>query len=103
MTASITPMAYVLQNGDPLAMSWFFSASGDNQDIQAAFEAGVKLSLETLFVLTNASYGALATQARRNGSPLFVAPVADAKDGFLATHSAISSTLALVLASDRLM
>lgn len=103
VTSSLTPMAYVLQNGDPSAKCWFFSASGDNQDIQAAFEAGGRLSPETVFVLTNASNGALATQARRNGSSLFVAPVADAKDGFLATHSAISSTLSLVLASDRLI
>jgi hypothetical protein len=102
MTSCITPMAYVLGAADEAAGSWFFSASGDNQDIQGAFEAGLRSPRDRLFVLTNSVNGALASLARDNGAFLNVSPVADPKDGFLATHSAISGVLALVLASDQL-
>ena len=102
MSSSVTPMAFALERSDPAAANWFFSASGENQDIQAAFEHGLRGSPEDLYVLTNASGGALARLVQEHGGTCFVSPVADEKDGFLATHSVVSSTLSLVLASDRL-
>jgi hydroxymethylpyrimidine pyrophosphatase-like HAD family hydrolase len=102
MTNCITPMAYVLGASDDGSPSWFFSASGENQDIRAAFQAGLRNTRDNLFTLTNAREGALSSLARNSGSALYVSPVADAKDGFLATHSVISGALALVLAGDRI-
>lgn len=104
LSSVVTPMAFALESGDATAANWFFSASGGNQDIQAAFEHGLRTSHRNLYVLTNAEDGPLAHLVRETGAgaACFVSPVADQKDGFLATHSVISSTLSLVLASDRL-
>jgi hypothetical protein len=102
ISSPVTPMAYVLENSDPAAASWFFSASGENHDIQAAYLHGIRDAPQDLFVLTNAANGALARLIREHGGACYVSPVADPKDGFLATHSVMSSALSLVLACDRL-
>lgn len=102
MSSTVTPLAFILENSDPAAASWFFSASGENYDIRTAYQHGVRDRTEDVFVLTNASNGPLAQLARDYGGNYFVSPVAEPKDGFLATHSVASSALSLVLACDRL-
>jgi hydroxymethylpyrimidine pyrophosphatase-like HAD family hydrolase len=102
MTSVVTPMTFSLESTDPAAASWFFSASGNNEDIQAAYEHGLRCGPHNLYVLTNSYDGELARLARDYGGACYVSPVADAKDGFLATHSVISSTLSILMASDRL-
>ena len=42
ISSPVTPMAYILENSDPAAASWFFSASGKNHDIQAAYLHGAR-------------------------------------------------------------
>lgn len=102
MTLPLTPLAYALQTPEPKTASWFFSASGRNEDIQAAFAHGLSSSPGNLFVLTNSEAGPLVRNARHHNCLCHVSPVADTKDGFLATHSVVASVLALILASDRI-
>lgn len=70
MSSSVTPMAFALERSDPAASNWFFSASGENQDIQAAFEHGLRGAPEDLYVLTNARGGTLARLALEHGGDL---------------------------------
>lgn len=100
LTSTVTPLEYVLAQPAPGSAAWFFSASGDNHDIRAAFESGLHATPRNLLVVTNAEMGGLVRDARSHVAQCFVSPVADAKDGFLATHSAISTTLSLTIAAD---
>jgi hydroxymethylpyrimidine pyrophosphatase-like HAD family hydrolase len=102
-------MAYILEsdvpNGTPV---WLFSASGGNQDILAAYELAEAERVRGVEIVTSGSDGALAKAAlagNANGfSPsLHIAPAADPKDGFLATHSAVSAAVRLLMASDAVL
>jgi len=105
LTGVVTPMAYVLEANVPLSIhTWLFSASGENQDILAAFDLALSERL-ALDIVTSGPNGALANAARSaEGAASFprvhLAPVADPRDGFLATHSAVSASASLLLASD---
>jgi hypothetical protein len=108
-TVVVTPMALVLDaSAAPGTPAWLFSASGGNPDILAAFDAAVAEHRGEVDVLTSLPDGALATrviatqQSRKPVPRLHLAPVADSKDGFLATHSAVSAAASLTVASDEL-
>jgi hydroxymethylpyrimidine pyrophosphatase-like HAD family hydrolase len=108
-TAIVTPMALVLDAaGVPGTPAWLFSATGGNPDILAAFDAAIAEHRGEVDVLTSAAEGTLAATAAslarsRKPSPrVHLAPVADPKDGFLATHSAVSAAASLTIASDEL-
>ena len=98
-----TPMELVL--GDPFAAdeTWLLSAGADNPDIAAAFRMAAQAGDGPIRMLTTRAGGAVATAVRDHprGS-LYVLPVADAKDGFLATHSLVAGVAAMLAASSSL-
>lgn len=105
-TSVVTPMSYVLEARGSLGLpAWLFSASGENQDIQAALSMAAAENVTSLDILTSGAEGTLAKTARAmsgaaNAPRVHIAPVADPKDGFLATHSAIAAASALTIAAD---
>lgn len=108
-TGIVTPMGFVLEAaGVPGTPTWLFSASGENHDIIAAFDAAASHHGAEVDVVTSSPMGALAAAAsaagslRTSRSRVHVAPVADQKDGFLATHSVVSAAASLMLAADAL-
>jgi hypothetical protein len=100
-TSVATPMQTVVDH-HPLDATqvWLFSASGDNPDVNAAVRAVADRGCADLNLVTRNPEGAAADGLRRSGGSVHVVPVADAKDGYLATHSLLSTTTALLLASD---
>jgi hypothetical protein len=105
-TVVVTPMSYVLEKGRPPSTpAWFFSASGENPDILAAFKTAIVDGAAHVDVVTSGAGGALARAAanlagRRPTPSVHICPVADPKDGFLATHSVVSACASIVLAAD---
>lgn len=99
-----TPMEYVLSAEDwPNSEVWLFSAGASNPDIAAAFETAVRMNAEVIHLITTRADGTTAIAAAANEqSHVYVVPVADAKDGFIATHSMTAMIAALLYASDRL-
>ncbi|MBD8736227.1 HAD hydrolase family protein [Sphingomonas sp. CFBP 13706] len=99
-TVIATPMELVLGNGDlGLASVWILSAGADNPDTVAAVLAANARGAEKVVIVTRNSAGAALSALKANGS-VHVVPVADHKDGFLATHSLVSTIGALLMASD---
>jgi fructoselysine-6-P-deglycase FrlB-like protein/hydroxymethylpyrimidine pyrophosphatase-like HAD family hydrolase len=101
-TEVVTPAEFVLANTD-LGQSdvWLFSAGADNADSIASVIAARARGAAHIRLLTRNAAGAAARAAA--GDPRNVVasiPVAEAKDGFLATHSLVGSVLALLFASD---
>lgn len=103
-TPTLTPMEFVV-GMDAYADCdiWLFSAGADNPDIAAAFKVAAASKANRIWLVTVNGGGstALAVEACAVGRVVAL-PVADPKDGFLATHSMISVITALLLASDRL-
>lgn len=99
-----TPMEFVLgSEGISDAQVWLFSAGGSNPDILAARSAAIARGASAIHVVTNNARGDLARSCEESKeSHLHVLPVADPKDGFLATHSLMSTVSALLAASDRI-
>jgi hypothetical protein len=98
-----TPMELVL--GDDLAGDevWLFSGAADSPDISAAFRAALGSTFGPVRLVTVRpdSPRAIEVAAHPRGKVITV-PVADLKDGFLATHSTMAIIAALLLASDLL-
>ncbi|MEF3129389.1 HAD hydrolase family protein [Rhizobium leguminosarum] len=96
-----TPMQFVL-GASSISDSdvWLFSASSDNADVQAAVETAIKRRARSIQLVTRNPDGQAATKARAAGGQVHDVPVADRKDGYLATHSLVATTTALLLASD---
>lgn len=101
-TAVCTPMAFVLDPVLPQWGVWLFSASGENPDVRAAFQAATTEHADRVDVITTKKDGpvALAGIALRKPRVHVLPVVADVKDGFLATHSLVSTVTSLLLASD---
>lgn len=100
-TAVVSPLEMVVGIGDLAGSSvWVLSAGADNPDTVAAVVAAHARGADRVDLLTRNPGGA-AVAALRAGDVLHAVPVADPKDGFLATHSLISSIGALLAASDR--
>lgn len=96
-----TPMQFVL-GASVIADCdvWLFSASSDNADVVAAVETAIKRRARSIQLVTRNPSGQAATKAHAAGGQIHAVPVADIKDGYLATHSLVATTTALLLASD---
>ncbi len=96
-----TPMQAVLDQHELTDSDvWLFSAGGNNPDAAAAARAALDRKAKSLQLVTRKQDGIAAEIVRRGGGTVHVVPVADSKDGYLATHSLMSSVVALLLASD---
>lgn len=103
-TLVMTPMQFVLCMDEWAGCEvWLFSAGADNPDISAAFKSASDSRAEIIQLVTVRNDGSTTMAARdfaRAGT--YVLPVADPKDGFLATHSMAAMVTGLLLASDLL-
>jgi fructoselysine-6-P-deglycase FrlB-like protein len=96
-----TPMQAVVNQHDLTESDvWLFSAGGDNPDAVAASRAALDRKARSLHLVTRTPSGSAAGMVQRAGGVVHVVPVADRKDGYLATHSLLASTIALLLACD---
>lgn len=104
-TSVMTPMEFVVGlEGRAGAEVWLFSAGGDNPDIAAAFDAAIASDAALVRLITVNADGAVAKVARDvSNAEVVVLPVADPKDGFLATHSMVSMITGLLLAADAVL
>lgn len=99
-TTAVTPMQGVLDHHRlDTTEVWLFTAGGDNPDVCAAARAIADRGAAALHLVTRNPDGAAASIAVGNGGSVHSVPVADEKDGYLATHSLLSMTTALLLAS----
>jgi len=78
---------------------WLFSAGGDNPDACAAAKAAVDRGCRDINLVTRNGDGAAAALVSGFGGQVHVVPVADVKDGYLATHSLLSMSVGLLTAS----
>lgn len=100
-TSVETPMQFLLGAANISDYDiWLFSASSDNADVLAAVETAIKRHARSIHLVTRNPQGLAVTKSRAAGGQIHVVPVADAKDGYLATHSLVATTTALLLASD---
>lgn len=101
-TFVMTPMEFVLSMEEwPGAEVWLFSAGANNADVAAAFRAAVASRCEAIRLVTVRLDGATAIAAAVHPrAEVFVLPVADPKDGFLATHSMVAMVAGLLFGSD---
>jgi hypothetical protein len=101
-TFVMTPMQFVLSLEEWAGTEiWLFSAGANNPDAAAAFSCAVSSSCEGVRLVTVKADGETAAAAAAHPrSQVFVLPVADPKDGFLATHSMIAMIAGLLFASD---
>ena len=96
-----TPMQAVVDQHDLTESDvWLFSAGGDNPDAAAASRAALDRKARKLHLVTRNAGGSAAGTVDRGGGTVHVVPVADEKDGYLATHSLLSSVIAILLACD---
>lgn len=104
LTIVQTPMEFVLAQDSWTDFDvWLFSAGADNPDAAGAFTAGLGSAAATIRLLTVNAQGSTALAAgRHDRAQVFVAPVAERKDGFLATHSVVAMVTCMLAASDLL-
>lgn len=103
-TTVATPMELVLGDLDARdADIWLSSAGAANPDVEAAYRSCVAQGADRLTLLTTRAEGqtAVSIAARPEGAVVTL-PVSDPKDGFLATHSLVTTTTALLLAADEM-
>lgn len=99
-TSVATPMQAVVDHHSlRSAQVWLFSAGGDNPDVSAAVRAAADRGCIDLNLVTRNRDGAAAGLVAALGGFVHVVPVADIKDGFLATHSLLAMTVGMLLAS----
>ncbi len=101
-TLVMTPMQFILSMDEWAGIDiWLFSANANNPDVAAAFKCAVSSRSATIRLITTSASGATAVAATVHPrSEIYVLPVADPKDGFLATHSMIAMITGLLIASD---
>ncbi len=96
-----TPLHAVVDHHDLTESDvWLFSAGGDNPDAAAASRAALDRKARRLHLVTRNPHGSAAGIVKRGGGTVHVVPVANPKDGYLATHSLLSSVIAILLACD---
>ncbi|RSU47355.1 hypothetical protein BRX43_14105 [Sphingomonas sp. S-NIH.Pt15_0812] len=101
LTMVMTPMDLVMSDLQlHNASIWLFSAGADNPDIMAAHRAAKALKPSQIVLMTTNAEGAVTAVAQDAGDDVHVLPVADRKDGFLATHSMMAMVTALLTAFD---
>lgn len=81
---------------------WLFSASAENDDLAAAARAANDRGCDRVIVFTRNAEGKVAQWVSERGGDVVAVPVADTKDGFLATHSLLASVMGLLLGCDTL-
>jgi hypothetical protein len=80
---------------------WLFSAGAQNPDVSGALTAAVGSSAAKIWLLTVNAEGSMAVAAAQHDRVrVIVAPVAERKDGFLATHSLVAMVACMLVASD---
>jgi hypothetical protein len=101
-TFVMTPMEFVLSMGEWAGGEvWLFSAGANNADVAAAFKAAAASRCDAIRLVTVRLDGATAIAAAANPrAKVFLLPVADPKDGFLATHSMVAMVAGLLFGSD---
>ena len=101
-TGVLTPLALSVANIELVDTDvWLFSASGDNGDMRAAVAAARARRASSINLLTRGADGRAARMVLgTEGGRVLTFPVADEKDGFLATHSLAGSVGALLLGCD---
>ncbi len=100
-TSVETPMQFVLGVVDISKSDvWLFSAGSNNPDIIAAVRAAVTRRARSLHIVTRSPSGQAVQDVEDAGGTTHVVPVADEKDGYLATHSLIATIAALYRAAD---
>ena len=98
-----TPMEFVLDHDDLHdAEVWIFSASAENADAAATVRAARDRGCVGLVLCTRNPDGMVANLVGAQGGDVHVLPVADTKDGYLATHSLIATVVGLLLAAEAL-
>jgi fructoselysine-6-P-deglycase FrlB-like protein/hydroxymethylpyrimidine pyrophosphatase-like HAD family hydrolase len=98
-----TPMEVVVGTSDLDDTDvWLFSASANNADIAATARAVYDRGCSKIALCTRNAEGSVADWVRHNGGQVFTLPVAELKDGYLATHSLLSTCVGLLLASELL-
>ncbi len=103
-TTVATPMEFVLGDLDARGADvWLSSAGAANPDVEAAYRHCVAQGADRLTLLTTRAEGqtAVSVAARAEGKVVAL-PVSDPKDGFLATHSLVATTTAMLLAADEM-
>lgn len=96
-----TPMQAVMEMYDlDDTEVWLFSAGGENPDVAAAAQAVHDRHCSHAHLVTRNPHSSAAGIIQRCGGTVHVVPVADMKDGYLATHSLLAFTTALLMASD---
>jgi len=81
---------------------WLFTAGGDNPDIVSALSLAIARDVPHVHIVTTTSSSRLLDEARKSVNvSIHVLPVTEAKDGFLATHSVVATTAALLRAADQ--
>jgi trehalose-6-phosphatase len=97
-----TPMDFVVSEDDMSGHEvWIFSAGADNPDAVAALATALGSAANSITLLTvNAEGSAAVTAALENRCRMIVAPVAERKDGFLATHSLMGMATCILAAAD---
>ena len=96
-----SPMQVVLETQD-LSQSdvWLFSAGSQNSDIVASVRAALDRGAANIHLVTCNPDGEAACLLSTRGGRIHIVPVSERRDGFLATHSLLSSVTALLLAAD---
>ncbi len=98
-----TPMDFVVSRDDLSDYDvWIFSAGADNPDTDAALTAALGSTATSISLVTVNAQGATAIAAAAEYRVrTIVAPVAERKDGFLATHSLIAMATCMLAAADK--
>lgn len=97
-----TPMEFVVSQDDMFGHDiWIFSAGADNPDASAALSAALASAVTGVKLVTvNAEGSAAVIGMREDRCQVIVAPVAERKDGFLATHSLVAMATCMLAAAD---
>ncbi len=96
-----TPMELVLDVYDlDDTEVWLFSASANNADAAAAARAALDRGCAAFVLCTCNPDGVVARWVVDSGCEICVFPVADRKDGYLATHSLIATIASLLVAAE---
>lgn len=97
-----TPMDFVLGSADISDSDvWLFTAGAENPDVVAVVRAAASRRPASVHVVTRTPNGPAARNALAERGHVHIVPVAEAKDGFLATHSLLATVGALLIAADR--
>lgn len=98
-----TPMDFVVSQDDLSGHDvWIFSASADNPDTDAALSSALSSCASSVTLITVNAHGTAAIAASEANAQLIVVPVAERKDGFLATHSLIAMVTCVLAAAERI-